>query len=131
LVVGVVETTMQHEEFLDRVRANSGVTDRTAATRLVEATLETLGERIGGDEARQLAAQLPGGLKETMSDEPAERFGVDEFRDRVRERSGLGNRVGNDELAAVFEVLSAAVSGGELDDVRGRLPDDYDRFFPE
>jgi len=122
---------MQQEEFLDRVRSKSGVTDRTDATRLVEATLATLGERIGADEARQLAAQLPGELKEAVPEGPAERFGVDEFRDRVRERSALGERVGDDELAVVFEVLSAAVSSGELADVRGRLPDDYARYFPE
>ena len=122
---------MQQEEFLDRVRSKSGVTDRTDATRLVEATLATLGERIGADEARQFAAQLPGELKEAVPEGPAERFGVDEFRDRVRERSALGERVGDDELAVVFEVLSAAVSSGELADVRGRLPDDYARYFPE
>jgi uncharacterized protein (DUF2267 family) len=122
---------MQQEEFLDRVRSKNGVTDRADATSLVEATLATLGERIGGDEARQLAAQLPGALKESISEGPAERFGVDEFRTRVRERSGLGDRVGDDELRVVFEVLSAAVSGGELADVRSRLPDDYAQYFPD
>jgi len=28
-------------------------------------------------------------------------------------------------------VLSAAVSGGELADVRSRLPDDYAQYFPD
>lgn len=60
-----------------------------------------------------------------------DRHDVGEFRTRVRERSGLGERVGDDELSVVFEVLSAAVSGGELADVRGRLPDDYAQYFPD
>lgn len=122
---------MQHEELLDRVRSATEVTARDEATALVEATLTTLGERIGADEAEQIAAQLPAGFNEQVPQGPPERFGVDEFYERVRERSGLGDRIGEDEIAAVFGVLSRAVSRGELEDVRGRLPEGYDHLFPD
>jgi uncharacterized protein (DUF2267 family) len=122
---------MQRGEFLDRVRSATGVTDPELATALIEATLATLGERIGEDEGAQLAAQLPGGFKEQIRQGSPERFGVDEFCRRVRDRSGLGTRIGEEEIVALFGVLTAAVSRGELDDVRGRLPDEYGRFFPD
>ena len=56
---------------------------------LIQATLQTLAERISGGEARDLAAQLPKPMKEwiTPAHEPAQSFGVDDFTRRVSHRA--------------------------------------------
>ncbi|MDX6733210.1 MAG: hypothetical protein QOC54_3158, partial [Baekduia sp.] len=80
---------MDHDTFLDLV-AREARLDRQHAERAARATLETLGERIDREEARQLAAQLPPEVAPWIATTTsAEGFDQDELLRRVAERAGL------------------------------------------
>jgi uncharacterized protein (DUF2267 family) len=67
------------EEFEKAVSARAGM-PRHKARVLIQATLQTLAERLTGGEADDLAAQLPKQMKEWLAKTgPAESFGLDEF----------------------------------------------------
>jgi uncharacterized protein (DUF2267 family) len=118
---------MDYEEFIDKVAARAGIDDREKAAQLTHATLQTLAERITGGEARDLAEQLPRGLKGPLrkGEEPAESFDLREFERRVAERADLAKWQAPLGIRAVFETLHDAVSGGEWDDLVAQLPSEY------
>jgi uncharacterized protein (DUF2267 family) len=58
-----------------------------------------------------------------------ERFSSDEFLLRVCAREGIDLPDSTHHARAVIDVLTQAVSPGEIVDVLGRLPDDYRRLF--
>lgn len=103
---------MDFDRFIERVHLRARVTTAGAigATR---ATLETVAERIGGDEARQLAAQLPreiAGYLQGKSPPRAERFSFGEFCQRVaiREASNVPDAISH--ARCVIETLEEAIS---------------------
>lgn len=123
---------MQTHEFLGQVQNKARLATLGEAMRATRATLETLAERLGPDETRHLAAQLPHEIKLFLSDGglPApERFSSDEFLLRVCAREGVDLPLSTHHARAVIDVLTKAVSPGEIRDVLDRLPDDYRRLF--
>ena len=72
---------MDYEQFVTIVEQEIGDHATAAeAAAAARATLQTLGERIDREEARQLAAQLPPELAPWIATAtPAERFDVYEF----------------------------------------------------
>jgi uncharacterized protein (DUF2267 family) len=123
---------MQTEEFLGQVQNKARLATLGEAMRATRATLETLAERLGPDETRHLAAQLPHELQLFLSDTGLsipERFSSDEFLLRVCAREGIDLPLSTHHARAVMEVLTQAVSQGEIGDVLERLPDDYRRLF--
>ena len=125
------EVLVQYEEFLSKVQDRIGPVGPDEARRTVTATLSTLSERINGGEAKDLAAQLPEELKEPIqrSGEEAERFSFEEFLRRVGEREGVNTDAARDHASAVITVLREAVTGGQLDDIRGQLPQEFASLF--
>jgi uncharacterized protein (DUF2267 family) len=77
-----------------------------------------------------LAAQLPpevaGFAEGEGSGEP---FSVEEFYERVAQREGVGTEEAIRHVRAVTTVLQAAVTGGEREDVRSQLGNDYGELF--
>jgi uncharacterized protein (DUF2267 family) len=123
---------MQTEEFLGQVQNKAQLATLGEAMRATRATLETLAERLGPDETRHLAAQLPHEIQLFLSDTGlpiAERFSSDEFLLRVCAREGIDLPLSTNHARAVIEVLTQAVTPGEIVDMLERLPDDYRRLF--
>lgn len=126
---------MNEKQLLTHVRERADLDSTDEARAATDATLRVLGSRITGPEAEDLAAQLPESLGAELTQRSgvgAESFGVDEFVERVREEEADDPRIDDDpevHAKAVASVLTDAVSGGELSDVRARLPDDYDELF--
>jgi uncharacterized protein (DUF2267 family) len=117
---------VRYDELVKRV-ADRAALSREDADRAIRAVLRTLAERIGSDEADDLAAQLPKELKdEVPSGLSPERFGADEFGRRVAARAGIAGADGRELAIAVFAVLRQAVTDGEIEDVLDRLPDELD-----
>lgn len=123
---------MDAPTMIKRVSEGAGV-DRSRSVRAIEGTLRILAERINGDEAEQLAAQLPPELTESLLerstvDPEAHAFGRDEF---VRRFDAAISREDDAEalLQTTFEVLSEAVDAGEWGDVLAQLPSDMDDLF--
>jgi uncharacterized protein (DUF2267 family) len=113
-------------DFLTLVATRSGMSPEQA-TAVTRATLTTLAERIDGGEARDLADQLPAGLRAHAfgGSETAERFGLDVFVDRVSGRADLDAERARDGVTAVFDVLRDALGPSGYEQVITQLPAEY------
>ena len=122
---------MQYEKSLNKVQDRIGPAQPNEAGRAITATLSTLSERISGGEADDLGAQLPHELKEPIqrSGEEAEAFSLEEFLWRVGEREGVNADTARNHASAVMTVLREAVTGGQLDDIRAQLPQEFTPLF--
>ena len=122
---------MQTREFMGRVQSKARLPGVDEAINATRATLKTLAERLGSDEARHLGAQLPAEIGKYLecAMPTGDRFNSDEFLKRVSEREGVDLPVSVYHARAVLEALQDAVSAGQINDVLERLPDDYARLF--
>jgi uncharacterized protein (DUF2267 family) len=121
---------MQTQEFFGRVQNKARVPTVGDAMRATRATLETLAERLGPDEASHLGAQLPREIRDYLVIRtPPERFSSEEFFARVGSREGIDLPASTQHARAVIAVLTQAISPSEIDDVLGRLSDDYRSLF--
>jgi uncharacterized protein (DUF2267 family) len=122
---------MQLHEFLGQVQHRARLASVDEALRVTRLTLETLGERLAGNEPAKLAAQLPAELKHLLEDKGGipEPFGCDAFLARISldEHVDLPRSVFH--VRAVLSVLADAVSPGALEHMRAQLPEDYQRLF--
>jgi uncharacterized protein (DUF2267 family) len=124
---------MKYDEFIKHVQTAAQLDSRQEAERSVRATLETVRERLVGDEAKDLAAQLPKELGEYLRGREGENgghFSFKEFIERVSAKEGVEPSVAIIHARAIFSVLENAVSPGEMKDVRVNLSDDYNELFP-
>ncbi len=123
---------MKYDEFIKHVQTAAGLNSREEAERATRATLEAIKERIVGDEAKDLAAQLPKELGEYLHGREGQNgdyFKFDEFIRRVSEKEGVEPTTATIHARAVFSVLQAAVSPGEFADVRANFSEDYEELF--
>jgi uncharacterized protein (DUF2267 family) len=121
---------MEYDEFLGSIEERAGTGDREDAERTAIAVLETLCDRLTGEEADQLLAQLPARLKQTVTvargPMPLSR---DEFVQRVSRRLGIQPEEALDRIRSVFATIREAVSRGELEDVVLQLEPEYADFL--
>ena len=122
---------MKGEQFIAEVGDLAELDSNEDAKKAVRATLETLKERLAGNEPSNLAAQLPPEIAIFVEgDGGREAFSVQEFYERVAQKEGTTNSEEAVKHArAVATVLQTAVSGGELEDVRSQLGNDYEELF--
>jgi uncharacterized protein (DUF2267 family) len=124
------EATVNYTEFINLVRKRARLETESEALLAIEATLKTLSERIGMEEAEELAAQLPQGIREYLTQEqPQKSFGLDEFYNKVSIRSSVGFPEVERHARAVISVVSETATAGEIDDVLSRLPEEYIPLF--
>lgn len=118
---------MKYNDIVTQVSIRSGLGDRAEAERATLATLETLGDRLAGNEPIDLAAQLPTLLQDLVArrDGLAEKYGRDEFVRRVAERTATTFDEAENLARSVFRTVAESVSDAEMDDLRSQLPDDY------
>lgn len=122
---------MHSEELIGRVQHHVGLETQQEAFKAVEATLETLGERLSRKEAREFAAQLPHDLRECLlqRQDAQQPFDLDEFYNRVSARADMGRPQAVECALAVIKVLYEAVSAGEMADIQIELAPEYDPLF--
>lgn len=121
---------MKFDQFVGQVQHRARLASEGEAVRAIQATLETLSERLHPGEAEDLAAQLPQELGTYLRQiDTIERFDLNGFYERVaaRESADLPDAVYH--ARAVISVLQEAVTAGEMQDVRGQLPEDYGPLF--
>lgn len=127
---------MQHDEFIGLVQSRAQLPSRGDAERATRATLETLGERIPGGLATNLAAQLPEEIGEHLRRTlpygleytPGERFDAAEFVARVADRATADEPQAAYFARVVCEVVDEATQGGMLGKVAESLPEDVRRL---
>ncbi len=131
------ETYQKSTAWLNAVAAALGIPDKRRAYQALRGTLHALRDRLAVDESAQLAAQLPmlvrglyfegwrpvhTALKERTEAEFLEHVRVD-VPDMTLEEAAIA-------ASAVFAVLAAHVSAGEIHDVREALPAEVRRLWP-
>ena len=121
---------MKDHEFVANVRELAEVSSNEEAEKAIRATLETLRERLAGQEPQNLASQLPGDLGEPLNGTGGQdNFSLGEFYERVGQKEGVSTDEAGRHARAVTAVIQTAVTTGELEDVRSQLKDDYDELF--
>lgn len=121
---------MQYDEFVGKVQNQARLPSTGDAVRAISATFQTLGTRLHGDEARNLAAQLPEGLGDYLEhDGDSEAFDLQEFYNRVQEKEGVDMPDAVHHARVVMQVVEEAVSRGEMSDMKAQLPPEYDDLF--
>lgn len=121
---------MKTEGFLQEVQARSGLSLKEHVARVVDAVLETLGERLGKPERENPAAQLPEPLREAvLRRQTTDRYRLEEFYNRVSSLGNLGYPEAVNASRATVAVLREAVSQGEIEDVLTQLSDPYRELF--
>ena len=123
---------MQMYEFVGQVQYGARLPNMERALKATRATLQTLAERLGADESRHLAAQLPQGIGQYLDsyEFDAENFSSEEFLKRISAREGVDPPDCVTHVRAVLHALQHAVPVGEISHVLERLPTDYARLFP-
>jgi uncharacterized protein (DUF2267 family) len=121
---------MKGEQFIAEVRNLAELANDEEAEKATRATLETLRERLAGNEPSNLAAQLPPKVASYVEGSGSgEPFSVDEFYDRVAQKEGVDHDEAVKHARAVATVVQTAVTGGEVDDVRSQLGNEYGELF--
>ena len=120
---------MREEQIAATIRETGKIDSAEHARDAARATLRVLGQRLAGGETKDLAAQLPAGLKDALPESgPGERFGVEEFYRRVAEEEhrDCTPAQARQHARAVVAALRVGLSEGEFDDFAAQLPKDYD-----
>lgn len=130
LLRGQKGEAVKYDEFIATVRERGEYADRHEAEQVTRAVLGVLGERLAGGEPKDLAAQLPEELQDSLLEVPgAAAFGVEEFLRRVAERLPATNETARWDASAVLSTVADAVSGGQLNQVLSQLPSGYAELF--
>jgi uncharacterized protein (DUF2267 family) len=118
--------------------ARGKIISHTEALKTTEAVLETLGERLYKTERESIASELPKDLKKFLvrkkealetSRENKNRYGLQEFYNRVGERAEVSHRESVECTKVVVSVLKTAVSSGVLNKAVQKLPEEYRKLF--
>lgn len=125
---------MNYDEFLTRVGQRGGPSDRTYADAAAKQVLAALGQRLAGNEPRDLASQLPKELQDPLLRRTSTaEIGddLDEFLHRVADREGHGCDAEQalTHARAVLGTIAGFVSAGEIQDLRAQLPTGYAPLF--
>lgn len=119
---------MDHDEFIGQVQHRARLDSRGAAEAATRATLETLGERLGGGKPSNVGGQLPQEIRLHLErqDGPGTSFDVRAFYEKVAEREGPGIDVPQAKFhaRAVLSVVDDATAG-QLDRLSDQLDEGY------
>jgi uncharacterized protein (DUF2267 family) len=105
-----------------------GSMNEEEAERAAVSVLCVLEQRLFGEEAAHLEAQLPGKLQDLLIrcerhvGKPASKFGKDGFIQMVSEDLDVDSFAAERKIRAVFAAVRDQVSEGEIEDVIGQLP---------
>ncbi len=121
---------MKGGQFIAEVRNLTELANNEEAEKATRVTLETLRERLAGNEPSNLAAQLPPEIASYVEGSGSgEPFSMDQFYVRVAQKEGVGRDEGVEHARAVATVVQTAVTGGEIDDVLSQLGNEYGELF--
>jgi CBS domain-containing protein/uncharacterized protein (DUF2267 family) len=118
--------------MLNRFQAEADLETSERAETALEIVLGSILQRLTPDEAKDLIAQLPSLLQPSLW---ALSTGPDKSISRQTIEAELSERLGTDESrnrkiwAAAGDIIAQTVSQGQIDDMRGQLPEDLRDIF--
>lgn len=121
---------MRYGEFVETVGQRAGV-EQQRAEAASKAVIQALTEQVGPQRAHGLVDQLPQALQPKVgASTAAPTRPVSAFYDRVSELEGRDPAEPNRHVQAVFATLDDATTGGQLREVIGQLPAEYQDLLP-
>jgi uncharacterized protein (DUF2267 family) len=123
---------MEYNEFITHVQSLAQSNSREEAERATRATLETITERIPGDEFKEVAAELPQELAQSLQrreGEISEPFNLQEFISRVSQRENIEPTTTVIHVRAVFAVLQNAINPEKFSKFHNYFDHDYEELF--
>ncbi|MDB9541189.1 DUF2267 domain-containing protein [Anabaenopsis tanganyikae CS-531] len=123
---------MEYNEFITHVQSLAQSNSREEAERATRATLETITERIPGDEFKEVAAELPQELAQSLQrreGETSEPFNLQEFITRVSQRENIEPTTSAIHVRAVFAVLQNAIKPDKFSKFHNYFDHDYEELF--
>ncbi|QSJ15781.1 DUF2267 domain-containing protein [Nostoc sp. UHCC 0702] len=124
---------MEYDEFITHVQSLAQSNSREEAQRATRATLETIKERIPGDEAKVLAEKLPQQLGEYLQGregDSGESFNLQEFIARTSQKENIEPTTTAIHVRAVFAVLQNALNPEIFASFQALFPHNYEELFP-
>ncbi|MCW2965294.1 MAG: hypothetical protein JWO17_2546 [Actinomycetia bacterium] len=117
---------MKYDRMVEAVEERAGLGDWAEAERTLRVVVQSLADRLLGDEADDLLAQLPEPLKSEIIVTPqADPMNPLEFVQRVAGDLGVPEDEARERVRAAFMTLHEAVTEGEWEDVVGQLDRTY------
>lgn len=121
---------MDYDTFIGEVQHRLELGSRGEAVRATRAVLTTLGERIGPDEAEDLAGPLPLEIDRYLTEaESGQQFPPRTFIERVADRAGIAESDAAFYARAVIALVGDVVPASEMRDIRTQLPEDFEDLF--
>jgi len=114
--------------------ADAAGLDRDRAERALLLGACMLCRRLVPQEAEDLIAQLPSMLQprlEKCLDGPDRAVTADAIRDELARSLGLDREQATITMKSVFKTIGETVSAGQIEEVRGQLPEEMKHLFPE
>jgi uncharacterized protein (DUF2267 family) len=120
---------VSYDEIIQRVQERAGIADRSDAEGTTIEVLQELCDRLSGNEARDLLAQLPGELQRAVIVSPSPLpVDHDTFIANIGRELGISGEDARKRTRAVVSTLREAVSWGEFQDVLEELDPQYADF---
>jgi len=121
---------MHYAQFVQKVREYAELETPEDADKVIRSTLETMSERMPRTHREHLAAQLPQEMKSYLPGKlHMEYFSLEDFYQRVGNRSDVSYHRAVKYALAVVQVLQEAVAPGELGDILSAFPEEYNELF--
>jgi uncharacterized protein (DUF2267 family) len=121
-----------YSRMVDAVADAAGL-DRDRSERALLVSVCMLCRRLMPEEAQHLIAQLPSILQPRLDvclGGPDRSVTKQAITDELARSAGVARETAAESLRAVFKVLSNSVSAGQLEEVRGQLPEEMKTLFP-
>lgn len=123
---------MSVQQAIDTATEHADFDSAEQAQETIEATLSTLGESITSGEAHDLAKKLPTAFEYALleREDPVQGpLDLDEFYDRVADRSDLEEGEVRTKVAASMAGVDVIAGEEEMEDARAQLTPEYDEIF--
>ncbi len=123
---------MEYDDFITHVQSLAQSDSREEAERATRATLETLKERIAGDDVQELAANLPqelGDYLQGREGDGEQSFNLQEFITRASQKENIEPTTAAIHVRAVFAVLQNAISPELFAALHTHFSHDYEELF--
>jgi uncharacterized protein (DUF2267 family) len=123
---------VEYTEFITHVQSLAQSNSREEAENATRATLATLKELIPGDEAQELAKEIPQELSECLQKqetEASESFRLQEFIERTSQKENIEPTTTAMHVRAVFAVLQNAIAPEKFKKFHTYFSHDYEELF--
>lgn len=130
-------TTHEAHEWVNDLSGRTGWTNEREVLRLLRAVLSKVRDHLPTTEMAQFSAQLPIILRGMFFEGwqpkliPVRERHAAEFITAIEERVGnIADYRGQSDIKAVFNLINARISRGEVQDVRACLPQELRDLWP-